>query len=65
VARCHERKLAKHIIGYRRKKVKIKEEPFIECHPPLQELSLSSYESLSALLQDLKENKIQKKKKNN
>ena len=56
----------KNTYAYKRlekKQIEIKEEPFIECHFSLQELSLSSYKSLSTLLQDLKEKEAQKKRR--
>jgi len=57
------RKLAKHVKEVReKKKVEIKREPFIECHPLLQALSLSCYVLLFSLLQDLKEMKNTKEK---
>ena len=46
-----------------KKQVEIKQEPFIKCHSPLQELSLLSSESLLFLLQDLQEKKRKYKRK--
>ena len=46
-----------------KKQIDIKEEPFIECHSPLQELPLLFSESLSFLLHDLEEKKRKYKRK--
>ena len=47
-----------------KKQIEIKEEPFIECNPPLQELSFLSYELLSSLLQWFTKEKKQNKEEN-
>ena len=57
------RKLAKHVKGFREKKTsRDMREPFIEYHPLLQALLLSSYVLLSSLLYDLQEMKNIKEK---